>query len=92
MIVNLSWPRNPGDPWYSNYLVPFSAGVILALGVIVYVIQRARGINVGRTIRDIEPCVDPGAPACGPEGPPATMVIMTAGQAHDRAPAGSPTL
>jgi amino acid transporter len=92
MIVNLSWPRNPGDPWYSNYLVPFSAGVILALGVIVYVIQRARGINVGRTVRDIQSCVSPVAAGCGPEGPPTTMVTMTAGQPLDRGSAGSPTL
>jgi amino acid transporter len=92
MIVNLSWPRNPGDPWYSNYLIPFSAGVILALGAVVYFIQRARGINVGRSIRDIEPCFDPGAPGCSAEERPTTVSAMIATQPHDWARAASPTL
>jgi amino acid transporter len=93
MIVNLSWPRNPGEPWYSNYLVPFCAGVILALGAIVFAIQRARGINVGRTIRDIEPCVvDSSAPGGACEEPPSAVVTMTAEGASDRPRAGGPDL
>jgi amino acid transporter len=66
MIVNLSWPRSPGSPWYDNYLVPFSAAVIFAVGAIVYFVQRARGINVGRAIRDIEPAEPQGLRTLGP--------------------------
>jgi amino acid transporter len=55
MIIDLSWPRSPaGTAWYDNYIVPFSAGIVLALGIIVYFIQRARGIDVGATIHEIE--------------------------------------
>jgi amino acid transporter len=91
MIVNLSWPRNPGDPWYVNYLIPFSTGVVLVLGVVVYVIQRLRGINVGRAIRDLEPAgAYPHAPAGGLAEPPKTDVVtMTAARELVRARAGS---
>jgi len=54
MIINLAWPRTPGAAWYDNYIVAFSAALVLALGIVVYFIQRARGIDVGATIHEIE--------------------------------------
>lgn len=36
VIVNLCWPRSPGQPWYMNYSVPLLALVILLLGAIYY--------------------------------------------------------
>lgn len=65
MIINLSWPRSPGAPWYDNYLVPFSAAMVLGVGIIVYLIQRARGIDLSVTIHEIEL---PAAPAVGVSG------------------------
>ena len=39
-IVNMSWPRSPADPWYSNYgMIVTSAGV-LALGAIYMIVAR----------------------------------------------------
>jgi amino acid transporter len=39
-IVNMVWPRSPGDPWYSNYgMIVTAAGVIL-LGFIYMVTGR----------------------------------------------------
>lgn len=55
MIINLAWPRSPaGTAWYDNYIVAFSAALVLGLGIIVYFIQRARGIDVGAAIHEIE--------------------------------------
>jgi hypothetical protein len=54
MIINLAWPRTPDAAWYDNYLVAFSAAVVLAAGIIVYLIQRARGVDLSVTIREID--------------------------------------
>ena len=54
MIINLAWPRTPTAAWYDNYLVIFSIAVILVVGVIVYFIQRARGVDLSVTIHDID--------------------------------------
>jgi amino acid transporter len=54
MIVNLAWPRTPTAAWYDNYLVIVSIVVILVVGVIVYVIQRARGVDLSVTIHEID--------------------------------------
>jgi amino acid transporter len=54
MIINLAWPRTPDAAWYDNYLVAFSAGVVLLAGVIVYLIQRARGVDLSVTIHEID--------------------------------------
>jgi amino acid transporter len=69
MIINLAWPRSPGAPWYDNYLVPVAMIVLFALGALVYFVQRARGINVGRQIHDIRPG-GAGAHALPVQGPP----------------------
>ena len=53
MIINLSWPRTPTAAWYDNYLVIFSIAMVFALGVIVYLIQRARGVDLGATIHEL---------------------------------------
>jgi amino acid transporter len=39
-IVNLSWPRTPGTPWYDNYIVIVSALVVAAVGVIYMLVLR----------------------------------------------------
>ena len=54
MIINLAWPRTPDAAWYDNYLVAFSAGVVLAAGIIVYLIQRARGVDLSVTIHELD--------------------------------------
>jgi amino acid transporter len=38
-IVNMSWPRSPNDPWYSNYAVIVSSCSVLVLGL-VYMLAR----------------------------------------------------
>lgn len=54
MIINLSWPRTPGAAWYDNYIVSFSLGLILLLGIIVYLVMRARGVDLSGAIHDLE--------------------------------------
>ena len=54
MIVNLAWPRTPDAAWYDNYLVIVSIAVIIVFGVIVYLIQRARGVDLSVTIHEID--------------------------------------
>jgi amino acid transporter len=39
-IVNLMWPRTPGTPWYDNYIVLVSAGVVAAVGVVYMLVLR----------------------------------------------------
>ena len=71
MIINLSWPRTPTAKWYDNYIVVFSLAIVLVVGVIVYFIQRARGIDLSATIHEIDV-----SPAQG-----AAMEAMAAGEA-----------
>jgi amino acid transporter len=54
MIINLAWPRTPTAAWYDNYLVVVSLAVVLIAGVIVYVVQRARGVDLSVTIHEID--------------------------------------
>ncbi|HMK92380.1 MAG TPA: amino acid permease, partial [Thermoleophilia bacterium] len=54
MIINLAWPRTPTAAWYDNYLVVFSISIVLVAGIIVYFIQRARGVDLSATIHEIE--------------------------------------
>ena len=54
MIINLAWPRTPDAAWYDNYLVAFSISIVLIAGIIVYVIQRARGVDLSATIHEID--------------------------------------
>jgi amino acid transporter len=39
-IVNMSWPRSPQDPWFSNYGVIVTSIGVLTLGVIYMIIGR----------------------------------------------------
>jgi urea carboxylase system permease len=36
VIINLSWPRTPGQPWYLNYSVPLLAIGVLLIGALYY--------------------------------------------------------
>jgi len=54
MIINLAWPRTPTAAWYDNYLVVFSLAIVVAAGLVVYVIQKARGIDLSATIKEID--------------------------------------
>ncbi len=54
MVINLSWPRTPTAKWYDNYIVAVSLVVVVVVGVIVYFIQRARGVDLSATIHEIE--------------------------------------
>jgi amino acid transporter len=62
MIINLSWPRQLyGTQWYNNYIVVVSIAVWFIVGVIVYLIQRIRRVDLSATIHEIE--LPPMAPA-----------------------------
>lgn len=52
MIIDLSWPWTTGS-FFDRYLVPISAGCVLGAGIIVYFIQRARGVDLSGTIHEI---------------------------------------
>jgi amino acid transporter len=39
-IVNMSWPRSPADPWYSNYSVLVTAAGVLVLGALYMLLGR----------------------------------------------------
>jgi amino acid transporter len=39
-IVNMSWPRSPADPWYSNYGVIVTSLGVIALGLVYMVVAR----------------------------------------------------
>jgi amino acid transporter len=55
MIINLSWPRQLyGTQWYNNYIVVVSISIWLVVGIIVYIIQRARGVDLSATIHEID--------------------------------------
>ncbi|MNO46741.1 hypothetical protein D3C76_370310 [compost metagenome] len=32
-VANMSWPRTPDAPWYSNYGILLTAGVVIAIGL-----------------------------------------------------------
>jgi amino acid transporter len=80
MIINLSWPRTPTAAWYDNYLVIFSIGMVFVLGVIVYLIQRARGVDLAATIHELveTPAEAPAAEAEMP-GPVGATPVSEAG-------------
>jgi amino acid transporter len=54
MIINLAWPRTPDAAWYDNYLVVFSLAIVVVAGLVVYVIQKARGVDLSSTIKEID--------------------------------------
>lgn len=39
-IINMSWPRSPGDPWFSNYGVLVTAFGVIALGCLYMLVWR----------------------------------------------------
>ena len=39
-IVNMSWPRSPNDPWFSNYGVIVTSAGVVSLGLIYMVLAR----------------------------------------------------
>jgi hypothetical protein len=39
-IVNILWPRSPGDPWYSNYSMLVTTVGVVALGAFYMVTAR----------------------------------------------------
>lgn len=39
-IVNMSWPRTPGAPWYDNYLVLLSGVVVIGVGLLYLVTRK----------------------------------------------------
>jgi len=92
MIINLSWPRTPTAKWYDNYIVMFSLFVVLVVGIIVYIIQRARGVDLSATIHEIDVSPAEGqaavAMAAGEAGrvlpPEGTVSEMSADQPTER--------
>ena len=39
-IVDMTWPRSPNDPWYSNYSMIVTAAAVLVLGTIYMLVAR----------------------------------------------------
>ena len=39
-IVNMSWPRSPADPWYSNYGVLLTSLGVIGLGLLYMLLWR----------------------------------------------------
>jgi len=39
-MVNLAWPRTPDVPWYDNYIVLLSAGIVVAAGLLYMILAR----------------------------------------------------
>lgn len=39
-VINMLWPRSPADPWYVNYAMLFTAGVVITCGLVYMVIGR----------------------------------------------------
>lgn len=39
-ILNMVWPRAPQDPWYSNYAMLFTTGVVVAVGLVYLLLAR----------------------------------------------------
>ena len=75
MIINLVWPRTPDAAWYDNYLVVVSLVVVVIVGAIIYVIQKARGVDLSATIHEIdESPAEAGAMAAMPAGEAGTVV------------------
>jgi len=55
MIINLSWPRPiVGTAWYDMWITPLALGLAVVTGIIVYLIQRGRGVDLGATIHEID--------------------------------------
>ena len=92
MIINLAWPRTPDAAWYDNYLVIVSLVVVLAAGIIVYLIQRARGVDLSATIHEIElGGPDAEAALAMAAGEAGRVLPGPAGETPDVAPAGPTT-
>jgi amino acid transporter len=89
MIINLSWPRTPAAKWYDNYIVVFSLAIVVVAGIIVYFIQRARGVDLSATIHEIE--LPPAAPAMA-AAMPGTMGDSVSSMRADEGPGGPTTL
>ncbi|NRD79203.1 amino acid permease [Bacillus sp. BRMEA1] len=56
VIINLSWPRSPGQPWYLNYSVPLLTVGVLLLGAVYYylvVFPRDKAVNEITGIKNI---------------------------------------
>jgi amino acid transporter len=87
MIINLSWPRTAGVAWYNNYIVVVSVTIWLFLGIIVYLIQRMRGVDLSATIHELD--VAPAAPAMA-AAMPATLGDSVSSMTADEG-SGSPT-
>jgi amino acid transporter len=55
MIINLSWPRVIyATAWYDRWITPLALGLAVITGIIVYIIQKARGVDLGATIHEID--------------------------------------
>jgi len=39
-IINMTWPRAPQDPWYSNYGMIVTTAAVLALGTLYMILAR----------------------------------------------------
>ena len=90
MIINLSWPRTPDAAWYDNYLVIVSIAAVFVLGAIVYLIQRARGVDLGATIHELVEAPAEEAAMPGPVGATAVADTAPLEMAGDQAPGTGP--
>ncbi|WP_261949448.1 MULTISPECIES: amino acid permease [unclassified Rhodococcus (in: high G+C Gram-positive bacteria)] len=42
-MINMAWPRNPGTPWYDNYIVLLSGVTVLVLGLLYMTVHPVHG-------------------------------------------------
>lgn len=40
-MINMSWPRTPGVPWYDNYIVLVSGIIVVGIGLIYMAVHRS---------------------------------------------------
>jgi amino acid transporter len=51
-IVNMVWPRSPGDPWYSNYGMLFTSAIVLATGILHVAVALPFGREKSKEVRE----------------------------------------
>ena len=61
--VNIAWPRAEGVPWYQDWAVVLMSGIVLALGVVVYLTIRSKLEAAEDRLEDDPDAIHWGTPA-----------------------------
>ncbi|MFE2358717.1 APC family permease [Streptomyces parvulus] len=65
-IINISWPRTPDVPWYDNWIVLLSGGIVVAVGLVYMFTTHHYGRSDAPAGNAIP---DPATARTGPGGP-----------------------